>query len=378
MERSLLRASLDENYAEGLEEYEHLLESFESQSIAASDRAVKTVDLAVVVHVLYREESDNISMEQIHSQIDVLNRDFNWEQTDKALIPEIWRDLGAATGFRFHLADKDPDGNFTTGVTRRQTFTQDIGGGEDYYRSEWGGIDPWPQPHYINIWVCEIGENILGFTYLPSVSAEPSDGIVMDPRAFGTIGTAVSPYNGGRTLVHEMGHYFGLRHLWGMEEGSCTNTDYMADTPWQQEANFGCNSFPHISCPSEPKGDMFMNFMDYADDECALLFTKNQVEFMQLVLQTAKVTLLHSTAVTGVKEGEREVTSVYPNPSEGIFYINIGKGLRESNYILFDSMGRRLESNTLVDGLNSLDVSNYSNGIYFIKIGTQSIRLIKL
>ena len=376
MERTQQRAAAEESYAKGLEANRQLAESFEA-GIYGADRSIKQVDLAVVVHVLYREESDNISMEQIHSQIDVLNRDFNWEQNDKGLIPEIWRESGETSGFRFHLADKDPDGNFTTGVTRKQTTVSDIGGGEDYYRAEWGGIEPWPQPHYINIWVCEIGGNVLGFTYLPSVSAQPSDGIVMDPRAFGTTGTAVHPYNGGRTLVHEMGHYFGLRHLWGQEEGDCTNTDYMADTPWQREANFGCNDFPHVSCPSEPDGDMFMNFMDYADDECGLLFTKNQIEFMQLVLQTAKVTLLHSPAITGITEPDDLGLTIYPNPAEEKINALFDSRYKGKKFGVYNALGQEVRTGSVSSSVESVDLSNLSKGVYFLKIESDFVRIQK-
>ena len=376
-------ANINEAYARGLEQMDSLASQFESGLMSQSERTAKKIIIPVVVHVVYRNEEDNIGMEQIHSQIDVLNRDFNWQQEDKYKIPELWRDLGAASGFEFRLADRDPDGNFTNGVTRKQTDIEDIanvdnvGGAIQYYNSAKGGTDPWYQPHYLNIWVCEIGDRVLGYTYLPSANeVEPNDGIVIEPRAFGTTGRAAAPYTGGRTLVHEMGRYFGLRHLWGDEEGQCTNTDYMDDTPWQAEPNFKCSSFPSKSCPSEPDGDMFMNFMDYADDTCSLLFTKNQIEYMQLVIRTAKVTLIHSEAVTGVSELGNQGVHIFPNPSSGVFQI-IRSNPAEMDFFIYNSIGDQILTGKTTEPQLSIDLTKHAPGIYFFKSeqGSESLVL---
>ena len=361
------------DYAEGLDEMKQLATRFESGTETIGSRDSKKIIIPVVVHVIYREESDNISMDQIHSQIDVLNRDFNWLQSDKNKIPETWRDLGSASGFEFRLAEKDPDGNFTNGVIRKQTDIENIANvdnvGSDikYYKAANGGTNPWYQAHYLNIWVCEIGNRVLGYTYLPSANnVEPNDGIVIDARAFGTNGTAIAPYDGGRTLVHEMGHYFGLRHLWGGEEGTCTNTDYMSDTPWQREANFKCSSFPAISCPAERDGDMFMNFMDYADDTCSLFFTKNQIEYMQLVVRTVKVTLIHSDGVTGITESQDGQISVFPNPSDGVFTI-YANSTNNGVFRIINAQGQIISNGRFYQGVALLDLMGNPKGIYYLR-----------
>ncbi|MEZ4721850.1 MAG: hypothetical protein R2813_08255, partial [Flavobacteriales bacterium] len=179
MQKSLERSALSPQYAEGLRQMDSLYAV--AEYAAASRDEFPTVHIPLVVHVLYENEEYNIPDSQIHAQIEALNRDFNWEQDDKVRIPEIWRNLGRSTNFRFFLADKDPDGNFTHGITRTKTSVKDIGNTESYYRSSQGGVDPWVQPHYVNIWVCIIDDRTLGFTYLPSKNPEPSDGIVIDP-----------------------------------------------------------------------------------------------------------------------------------------------------------------------------------------------------
>lgn len=364
-------------YAEGKAAFEQMCAQYESGALDQPHRDSKQIDLAVVVHVLYQNEANNISYEQIKSQIDALNRDFDAAHEDLDKIPELWRGLVVSSGIRFHLADKDPDGNFTNGITRTQTNRSDIGDSEDYFKSSQGGIDPWPQPHYINIWVCEISSTILGFTILPSSTMAANDGIVIDPRAFGTIGTAQAPYDGGRTLVHEMGHYLGLRHVWGDDDGSCTATDYMNDTPWQMEANYGCSNFPHLSCINEGNGDMFMNYMDYANDSCALLFTERQVSFMRLVLLTSRVTLLHSQAYTGVDERNRKsATKVYPNPSSGIFHLEFPSGNRPEEGHVIDSKGQVLRTLYPESDIIRLDISDCQEGVYYFVSPNQTSRLV--
>jgi hypothetical protein len=377
-EKTLERIATNESYRIEMQRLDSLSMSFKEGRISSESRDVKQYNIPVVVHVLYEYEENNISPEQIHAQIDALNRDFNWEQSDKDKIPGIWQGIGKESGFRFHLADKDPNGDFTTGITRTKTSIKGIGSTDFYYNKQRGGINPWPLPHYVNIWVCALEGNLLGFSYLPSNSVEPNDGIVIDPRAFGSIGTAQSPYNLGRTLVHEMGHYFGLRHPWGNEEGSCTDSDYMNDTPWQREANFGCKNFPTISCSSEPDGDMFVNFMDYSNDSCSLLFTKDQVNFMQLIIRTSKVTLLHSPAITGM--GEESINSriaIYPNPSSGVFQADFFED-NSTPFEVKDALGRTVQSGIIESG-NKIDLTRFDDGMYFLvsSFGVQKLMLKK-
>jgi len=371
-------SSVDSNYDKGLSDIQVMAENFSVGQISSADRGGHDeVEIPVVVHVLYSNDENNIGMDQIQSQIDVLNRDFNWENSDKIKVPSVWKDLGAASGFRFHLADKDPFGNFTSGVERKFTFTENIGSTDSYYKSAWGGLDPWNIDHYVNIWVCDIEGLTLGFSILPSSKLAENDGIVMDPIAFGTMGTATPPYNGGRTCVHEMGHYFGLRHIWGAADDNCTSTDYMSDTPWQFGPNYGCNDFPSISCASEEHGDMFMNYMDYGNDSCMLLFTKKQVGFMQLVYLTSRSTLMRSPAYTGINESSRIRINFYPNPATDELFIS-STGLIDSELKLFDQLGSVVARFVITSDEFSIDISHVNSGFYTIRCGNESHQLVLL
>jgi hypothetical protein len=87
-------------------------------------------------------------------------------------------------------------------------------------------------------------------------------------------GTYISSYDLGRSATHEVGHWMNLRHIWGDDGGSCSGSDLVDDTPNQASENYGCPSFPHVSCSNS--GDMSMNYMDYTDDACMYMFSKGQ------------------------------------------------------------------------------------------------------
>jgi hypothetical protein len=101
--------------------------------------------------------------------------------------------------------------------------------------------------------------------------------------AFGTTGTAQSPFNLGRTATHEVGHWLNLHHIWG-DRSDCGGTDFVTDTPNAQLPNYGKPMFPHISCNNGPNGDMFVNYMDYVDDDTMVMFTAGQVLRMNATL----------------------------------------------------------------------------------------------
>ncbi len=366
-EQTLLEMERDATFAGGMEAFQVLSEAFEHGTLDdASREGFKEVTIPVVVHVLYRLEENNISYDQILSQIEVLNRDFNWQQSDKDLIPEVWRDLGAAAKIKFKLADRDPDGNFTNGVTRTQTDVENIGTEELYYLAHRGGVAPWTQPFYMNIWVCELKGNSLGFAILPGSTMSKRDGVVISPRAFGTMGTAKPPYNLGRTMVHEAGHYFGLRHVWGSDNEKCGSTDYIDDTPKQKAENYGCKTFPSISCNNGPNGDMFMNFMDYSNDVCALLFTKRQVEFMQLVLKTNRRAMFYSNGVTSVADPNLNEWKIYPNPSTGVVHLEFGDTL-PGKMELFNVMGEMVGQWIPANNIERWDLSSLPKGVYYLR-----------
>lgn len=370
MHESQKEMQADSAYAQGVFELEEMAASLASGGDTTNQRDAlpfPTITVPIVVHVLYRTEEQNISMEQIHSQIDVLNRDFAGLNADLDKVPEPFRALAGSTKIRFQLADQDPDGRFTNGVTRTQTTVENIGSQAIYHRPERGGIAPWPRPHYLNVWICELEGNALGFAILPSAQMSERDGIVMSHTAFGTSGTVRAPYDHGRTFVHEVGHYFGLRHLWGSDDASCTSTDYVNDTPVQLKENFGCKDFPSFSCNNEDFGDMFMNYMDYGNDTCMLFFTQQQVALMHLVLMTNRKTLFHSMGATGqvVMQPERNL-HLFPNPARETIHLE-SNGRPLGLVIVRNLDGMELYRVYENKSRLTLDLTAWSSGMYFVQ-----------
>lgn len=239
--------------------------------------------IPVVVHVVYRINAENISSAQIESQIDILNADFRRKNGDLSSVPSDFESFTADTRIEFELAQTDPAGNATDGITRTQTNVNGFAHDDAVKSASSGGADAWPSGQYLNIWVCRLAGGLLGYAQFPGGPAA-TDGVVATHTAFGNTGTAAAPFNLGRTTVHEIGHWLNLRHIWGDDSGGCSGSDFVDDTPNQGGPNYGTPTFPTVSCSNGPSGDMFMNFMDYVDDAAMVMFTAGQVTRVQAAL----------------------------------------------------------------------------------------------
>jgi hypothetical protein len=242
----------------------------------------KLITIQVVVHVVAKTDEENISDEQIESQIEVLNQDYRGTNADRSKVPDVWAGLAADPNLQFALASKDPKGKPTNGITRVQTTRDSFGTGDSVKTKAGGGTPPWATDRYLNLWVCNLGEGLLGYAQFPGGPAR-TDGVVILYTAFGTKGAAADPFNLGRTATHEVGHYLNLRHIWG-DSNDCSGADQVSDTPRAQMPNYGKPDFPHISCNNGPNGDMFMDYMDYVDDAAMFMFTQGQAARMNATL----------------------------------------------------------------------------------------------
>jgi hypothetical protein len=242
----------------------------------ATDEVVRRGLLTVpaIVHVVYQTDEQNISDGQIQSQIDVLNQDFRATNPDIDNVPEVWRPLATDVQLEFRLDD----------VTRTQAdqgpFTDD----DSVKFSATGGHDVMRPNTHLNIWTCDLADSLLGYAQFPG-GPRATDGVVILYSAFGTEGTGAAPFDLGRTATHEIGHYLNLHHIWGDNVVPiCADDDLVGDTPTQLGPNIGKPTFPSISCNNGPFGDMFMNYMDYVDDDTMFMFTVQQVLRMRTAL----------------------------------------------------------------------------------------------
>lgn len=231
--------------------------------------ATGIIDIPVVVNVIYRTASENISDAQIASQIAVLNEDFSATNSDFSKTPSIFSPVAANVGIRFTLSK----------VVRKYSNKRSWRTNNDMKKSTKGGIDPTDPANNLNMWVVNDMGGILGYAQFPGGSPS-TDGVVIAHRYFGRIGTATAPFNLGRTATHEVGHWVNLRHIWG--DATCGN-DQVGDTPSHNTANYGCPSFPHYSTCSGSPVEMTMNYMDYTDDACMYMFSNGQKDRMLAV-----------------------------------------------------------------------------------------------
>jgi len=245
-------------------------------------RVAGPAKIPVVVHVVYRTDAENISKDQIESQIKVLNQDYSAANSDKNKVPAVWAGLVTDVGIQFALATRDPSDQQTDGITRTKTQRDSFRADDSLKSSATQGADPWPSDRYLNLWVCTLGDSLLGYAQFPG-GPPATGGVVILNTAFGTTGTAAAPFNLGRTASHEVGHWLNLRHIWGDTE-DCSGTDFVDDTPNAQHPNFGKPTFPNVSCSNGPNGDMFMNYMDYVDDDSMVMFTAQQAVRMHAAL----------------------------------------------------------------------------------------------
>jgi len=274
-----------------------------------NNSTLNTITIPVVVHVIHNGDglgvNENITDAQILSQITVLNQDFGRIAGTPGFNTNP---VGVDTEIQFCLAQRDPNGLFTTGINR-YNLGSEASWEIDDINTEIKPQTHWNPNEYLNIWVVnrivitifgfEIGE-ILGYAQFPSGSGlegleegtgpANSDGVVIGHRYFGSsdiypAGTYSAPNDKGRTSTHEVGHYLGLRHIWG--DGGCDVDDFCDDTPRAAEANSGC-SIGIDSCPAFPGLDMVENYMDYSNDACMNVFTQDQKDRMIAVLTNAQ------------------------------------------------------------------------------------------
>ncbi|MGV9795420.1 MULTISPECIES: M43 family zinc metalloprotease [unclassified Gordonia (in: high G+C Gram-positive bacteria)] len=266
------------------------LENATIRLVSLERTSTEVVTIPVVVHVVHRIQAEDISDEQIRSQIDVLNLDYRATNPDVSTVPDVFADLVADARVQFELATVDPDGKPTDGITRTKTTRKDFTADDAVKSSATRGADAWPTDRYLNIWVCRLAGGLLGYAQFPGGPAD-TDGVVITYTAFGTLGTAKEPFHLGRTATHEVGHYLNLFHIWGDDGSGCGGTDEVDDTPNQGSENTGKPTFPKLSCSNGPNGDLFMDYMDYVDDDVMVMFTTGQVARMRACLDDARKAL---------------------------------------------------------------------------------------
>jgi hypothetical protein len=362
---------VDHNFSNRVIEVESFLHRQKIMAKENGEIAPAIITVPVVVHVIYKTATQNISDEQINSQIDALNRDFRKRNTDTVNTPDRFKPFAADIEIQFKLATADPNGRATTGIIRKATNVSKWSTDDRIKYSSQGGDDAWDSRYYLNFWIGDLG-SLLGYSAIPGAAAE-KDGVAINYTAFGTINVG-GPYNLGRTATHEVGHWLGLKHIWG---DSYCGDDLVDDTPVQGNFTSGCPDSFRSSCSNGSMGDMYMNYMDFTNDACMNLFTTGQKNRMQALFAAGgpRNSLLFSKGlyqpwVEGSPvELPSEVFKFYPNPTNGDLVLNfdysggwIGKTISIVNIEGAVVMKFNVSAET-----QKINLSQLKAGMYFIQ-----------
>lgn len=343
------------------------------------------ITIPVVFHVIHNGELQdsgaNISAAQIQSQIAVLNECFRLRNADTAAIPSWFRGRQADIEVEFCLAAFDTAGVATNGITRHSIIN--IGNFDNDVKP----ATQWNPAHYLNIWTTTLSNQLLGYATPPGLFPLNQDGIVMDYR---TIGKApfnpyAGPHDSGRSCVHEAGHWLNLLHTFadtcaGTTQQSCAiEGDFICDTPPSKGATYGQPNLLQNSCTETPvdERDMWMNYMDYADNDQTHLFTHGQRDVMRATLATSRSSILTSAGCNngvGVAFIPNNISAtVSPNPSAGVLQLHYTLSSATTlNVLVVNALGQQVWATAInqptATGQLTADLSTQPPGIYFISV----------
>lgn len=374
----------------------------EAKKNRGSSSAKAVIMVPVVIHIISNGDAvgtnENITTAQALSQITVLNQDFR-----KMLGTPGYNTnpAGADIEIEFCLAQRKPDGTATTGIDR---VTKTAASYATFSATEtMKAATIWDSTQYFNIWTVFFTNSssqemygTLGYAQFPSTSGlagfnsdegpGTTDGLVVDYRCFGSVAIASGPYftgyDLGRTATHEIGHCFGLLHIWG---DSACGDDYCTDTPVAHDSNFGC---PTVTNCTSTGNEMVQNYMDYTDDSCMNIFTINQKDRVTAVMNNSlrRASLKTSSACSPPLSTQEfdllNSVQLYPNPTNKIINIALLNSELPDSFVIFNSLGQTIYDVKVTSAMDlAVNMSHYQAGVYFIKIvkegSVRTLRFIK-
>ncbi len=307
--------------------------------------------IPVVFHIVHDGDAlgtgDNISNALIQSQLETLNDDFRKRAGTNGFNTHP---AGADTKIEFRLAQRRPNGTAfpepgvnrinrnTAGFTAPPYTTNYVDANIKPYTTTTQGYDG---SVYMSYWSVPLSGGILGYAQFPQTTlsgmdcnpqSTVTDGVVMATNTVGgeTVPSSGAPYNLGRTATHEIGHWLGLRHIWG--DGGCGVDDFCADTPTAAASNGGCPTGVN-SCIDTPGDapDMIENYMDYTTDACMNIFTNDQKIRMRTILETSRFSLINSIAAIPPNPSDAGVLAIL-SPISDVCSSTVTSSVRVKNY----------------------------------------------
>lgn len=357
----------------------------------------KTVyTIPTIVHIIHNTTENvgsgrNIPYSRVVSQINILNDDFRRTNSDASNTPSYFQGVAADCEINFCLITKYPSGHPNAGQSLPEVGVDRVstaaisgisntssGYSMNTINSTIKPATSWNPNEVMNIWVCQLQSGLLGYATFPSSSTSSStanvDGTVMGYQYFG-YNSAAYPFHKGRTTTHEVGHWLGLYHIWGDDNGACSGSDQCSDTPNQANATSGCPSGKRTDNCTSGNGIMYQNYMDYSNDACMNLFTSNQKARMQSVMANypRRKTLNNFSSTlcstqTDIDEFANSNVNIYPNPTKGNINISFEKNT-DATIEVYNMVGKLVSSNNLTNkNFTSINLNNQPIGVYFLRV----------
>jgi hypothetical protein len=366
------------------------------------DGSQETLTIPVVIHIVWKEDEENLSDELIESQMVVLNEAYSRTNADTLNLRSVFEPVAGNPNIQFQLEQ-------VVRVESQTDFQIDLFGGtlvDAVKDSLLGGSNAWDPSLYLNIWVVNVqgdgvfipDDALFGYAYPPAdlenwppgsnAPAPGLEGVVVHFKCFGVgnpneienPNTGMTMELSGKTAVHEVGHFLGLRHTAGdpgFGQDGCLVDDGMDDTPLQGVAsNFDCDEDSN-TCEDSPFDfpDMIENYMDYSEESCQNSFTQDQSNFMYTVLQESWPGLI----VTSVNEVIKIPVKMSPNPTAGDVNYTFPENVGKVRYVeLYNQLGQLIKSINSPAG--KLDYTDVSPGFYIVGFhfdgGVSSQRLV--
>lgn len=328
------------------------------------------ITIPVVFHILYNNAGQNLDESLIQQQLAVLNTAFRKRNADTTNIPQAFKGVAADCEIEFKLAVADPLRRPTNGIVRKYTAIKNWLDDDKMKSAAQGGTDGWDPTQYLNIWVCNLALSS-GYSSFPG-DAAAKDGIVLKT---GIIGSKV--------LVHEAGHWLGLKHLWG---DTYCGDDEVDDTPRQSTFTPGCPTGVRPSCGGSAPGDMYMNYMDFTSDACLLMFTQGQKVKMwsNFVMNGKRAGIIDSKGLTvpandeiplpgeeNPQKPEEPVVpalKLYPNPAINRLTVDMGADDRwlGKTISIYNTKGELVLRNIVTGKQQAIDITKLLPGLYFV------------